>query len=192
MFGLPLGIGFFGTAFSEPRLIKLASGYKAFTLTRAKNPPSFSPMAPDYGIAGTTRWKPSRGARKEPARDEKRAHRISSDESSSLRVLRRLHSAARSAPVAPIVAAMVAGNSEEGLQRQILLSPLGFGSAPQDPGRALRLAALTCAAVRRESASARFATGPSHVIRLDAPVCSRCGSRGRPSGFALPDKIVRS
>ena len=73
VFGLPLGISFFGTAFSEPTLIKLASGYEAFTQSRAKNPPSFAPMAPDYGIAGTTRWNPSREAHKAPAREEKDA-----------------------------------------------------------------------------------------------------------------------
>src|SRR5436305_14909858 len=31
VFGVPLGISFFGTAFSEPTLIKLASGYEAAT-----------------------------------------------------------------------------------------------------------------------------------------------------------------
>src|SRR5256886_7518378 len=30
VFGVPLGISFFGTAFSEPKLIKLASGYESF------------------------------------------------------------------------------------------------------------------------------------------------------------------
>jgi amidase len=45
--GVPLGISFFGTAFSEPKLIKLASGYEAFTQARAKNLPQFLPTLPD-------------------------------------------------------------------------------------------------------------------------------------------------
>jgi amidase len=45
--GVPLGISFFGTAFSEPMLIKLASGYEAFTQARAKNLPQFLPTLPD-------------------------------------------------------------------------------------------------------------------------------------------------
>jgi amidase len=54
VFGVPFGISFFGTAFSEPTLIKLASGYEAFTHARAKNLPTFAPTAPDDHIAGTT------------------------------------------------------------------------------------------------------------------------------------------
>jgi len=38
-FGLPIGITFMGTAFSEPTLIKLASGFEA--VTRARRPPQF-------------------------------------------------------------------------------------------------------------------------------------------------------
>ncbi len=45
--GVPLGISFFGTAFSEPKLIKLASGYEAFTQARAQNLPQFLPTLPD-------------------------------------------------------------------------------------------------------------------------------------------------
>jgi amidase len=39
--GVPLGISFFGTAFSEPTLIKLASGSEAATQVRAHNLPTF-------------------------------------------------------------------------------------------------------------------------------------------------------
>ncbi|HXM59056.1 MAG TPA: amidase [Candidatus Dormibacteraeota bacterium] len=38
-FGLPIGITFMGTAFSEPTLIKLASGFEA--VTKARRPPKF-------------------------------------------------------------------------------------------------------------------------------------------------------
>jgi len=38
-FGLPVGITFMGTAFSEPTLIKVASGFEA--VTRARRPPRF-------------------------------------------------------------------------------------------------------------------------------------------------------
>src|SRR5260370_21784154 len=44
--GVPLGISFFGTAFSGPKLIKLASRYEAFTQARAKNRPQFLPTLP--------------------------------------------------------------------------------------------------------------------------------------------------
>jgi amidase len=43
-FGLPVGISFMGTAFSEPTLIKLASGFEA--VTRARRPPTFIPTQP--------------------------------------------------------------------------------------------------------------------------------------------------
>ena len=46
VFGVPFGISFFGTAFSEPTLIKLASGYEAVTQARAHNLPSFSLTVP--------------------------------------------------------------------------------------------------------------------------------------------------
>jgi amidase len=52
--GVPLGISFFGTAFSEPTLIKLASGFEAVTRVRAHNLPTFSPTVPFDHIAGTT------------------------------------------------------------------------------------------------------------------------------------------
>jgi amidase len=50
--GVPLGISFFGTAFSEPTLIKLASGYEAFTHARAHNLPTFSATVPFDHVKG--------------------------------------------------------------------------------------------------------------------------------------------
>ena len=52
-FGAPMGISFFGTAFSEPTLIKLASGFEAVTQARAHNLPTFAPTVPNYSIQGT-------------------------------------------------------------------------------------------------------------------------------------------
>jgi amidase len=52
-FGVPMGISFFGTAFSEPTLIKLASGFEAVTKVRAHNLPTFAPTVPFNNIAGT-------------------------------------------------------------------------------------------------------------------------------------------
>ncbi len=43
-FGVPLGISFMGTAFSEPKLIKLASGFEA--VTRARQKPQFLQTLP--------------------------------------------------------------------------------------------------------------------------------------------------
>ena len=54
VFGVPLGISFFGTAFSEPTLIKLASGYEAATKVRAHNLPTFAGTIPSGHIQGTT------------------------------------------------------------------------------------------------------------------------------------------
>jgi amidase len=54
VFGAPMGISFFGTAFSEPTLIKLASGFEAFTQVRAHNLPTFAQTVPNYSIQGTT------------------------------------------------------------------------------------------------------------------------------------------
>jgi amidase len=53
VYGVPFGISFFGTAFSEPRLIKLASGFEAATQARSKNLPTFAPRLPDDHVAGT-------------------------------------------------------------------------------------------------------------------------------------------
>jgi amidase len=58
VFGVPLGISFFGTAFSEPTLIKLASGYEAFTQVRANNLPTFARTVPFQHINGTTLMPP--------------------------------------------------------------------------------------------------------------------------------------
>ncbi len=52
VFGVPLGISFFGTAFSEPTLIRLASGYEAVTQARAHNLPTFAATAPFDHIQG--------------------------------------------------------------------------------------------------------------------------------------------
>ena len=46
VFGIPFGITFFGTAFSEPKLITLASGFEAVTQARARNLPKFTPDHP--------------------------------------------------------------------------------------------------------------------------------------------------
>jgi amidase len=48
--GLPVGISFFGTAFSEPTLIKLASGFEAATHARAV--PTFAPSLPSDHVQG--------------------------------------------------------------------------------------------------------------------------------------------
>jgi amidase len=50
VFGVPLGISFFGTAFSEGKLIKLASGYEAATQARAKNLPQLLQSIPDSPV----------------------------------------------------------------------------------------------------------------------------------------------
>jgi amidase len=52
VFGVPFGISFFGTAFSEPTLIKLASGYEAVTQARAHNLPKITPTVPFDHIQG--------------------------------------------------------------------------------------------------------------------------------------------
>jgi hypothetical protein len=77
-FGVPLGISFFGTAFSEPTLIKLASGFEAATEIRAKNLPTFAPMTPSDNIQGTTLRKPRKAAPAVPAPDagKKKAHHL--------------------------------------------------------------------------------------------------------------------
>jgi amidase len=62
VYGIPLGVSFFGSAFSEPTLIKLASGFEAQTQARAKNLPTFAASLPDTNVTGTTLTKPSRRA----------------------------------------------------------------------------------------------------------------------------------
>ena len=82
--GMPVGISFFGSAFSEPTLIKLASGFEA--VTRARRPPTFAPTLPADHLAGVplgppkgddddddddhgdTKHKQRRGAAKRPHR----------------------------------------------------------------------------------------------------------------------------
>jgi amidase len=60
VFGVPLGISFFGTAFSEPTLIKLASGFEAATQVRAHNLPTFSQTVPFDHIQGVPVVPPHR------------------------------------------------------------------------------------------------------------------------------------
>jgi amidase len=73
VFGAPMGISFFGTAFSEPTLIKLASGFEAATQVRAHNLPTFAATVPFNNIAGTTLMPPhqrdalSKGSGTQPA-----------------------------------------------------------------------------------------------------------------------------
>jgi amidase len=61
-YGVPLGISFFGTAFSEPTLIRLASGFEAATQVRAHNLPTFAATAPSTNVQGTTLTKPAHKA----------------------------------------------------------------------------------------------------------------------------------
>ena len=61
-YGVPLGISFFGTAFSEPTLIRLASGFEAVTQVRARNLPTFAATAPFTNVQGTTLTAPRRHA----------------------------------------------------------------------------------------------------------------------------------
>lgn len=87
-FGVPMGVSFFGTAFSEPTLIKLASGFEAVTKVRAHNLPTFAATVPFNNIAGTTLVPPQlRNVRpgrsqipaaeaKTPGTDVKRLHHL--------------------------------------------------------------------------------------------------------------------
>jgi amidase len=67
VFGVPLGISFMSTAFSEPTLIKLASGFEAVTRTRAQNPPTFALALPDEHVDGTTVRKPRAQSKQQKA-----------------------------------------------------------------------------------------------------------------------------
>jgi len=58
VFGIPLGVSFFQTAFGERKLIALASGYEAVTQVRAHNLPTFPATVPDHNISGTTLKRP--------------------------------------------------------------------------------------------------------------------------------------
>ena len=69
--GMPMGISFLGTAFSEPTLIKLASGFEA--ATNARIVPTFTGNVTTANTAGTTLTRPK------PAKlpdDAKRPHRM--------------------------------------------------------------------------------------------------------------------
>src|SRR5215831_4991951 len=68
VFGAPMGVSFFGTAFSEPTLIKLASGFEAVTKVRKHNLPTFAQTVPFDHIAGTTLVPPAQRNRV-PAED---------------------------------------------------------------------------------------------------------------------------
>jgi len=75
--GAPMGISFFGTAFSEPKLIKLASGFEAFTQARSKNLPTFASTLPFNNIQGAPLTKPHHGSPLAPANpDRKIPHNI--------------------------------------------------------------------------------------------------------------------
>jgi amidase len=77
VFGIPLGISFFGTAFSEPTLIRLASGFEAATQVRAHNLPTFSATVPFNNIQGTTVAPPRRHADPvKPVTTTKTAHHL--------------------------------------------------------------------------------------------------------------------
>jgi amidase len=72
-YGVPLGISFFGTAFSEPKLIKLASGFEAATQVRAHNLPTFAATAPSTNVQGTTLTAPHRHAAPPASANAKKA-----------------------------------------------------------------------------------------------------------------------
>ncbi len=76
VFGVPLGISFFGTAFSEPTLIRLASGFEAATQVRAQNLPTFSPTVPFNNTQGTTLTRPRRHAVPANANAAKMPHHL--------------------------------------------------------------------------------------------------------------------
>jgi len=58
--GLPMGVSFIGTAFSEPTLITLASGFEA--VTHARIDPTFIPNITKANTAGTTLVHPPKTA----------------------------------------------------------------------------------------------------------------------------------
>ena len=61
VFGIPLGVSFFGPPFSEPTLITLASGFEAATQARAKNLPTFAATVPFDHMKGTKLGPPRHG-----------------------------------------------------------------------------------------------------------------------------------
>ena len=69
--GVPVGISFIGTAFSEPTLIRLASGFEA--ATHARTVPTFAPSLPDTHLVGV----PLMPVHRDEHRDNgKRPHRM--------------------------------------------------------------------------------------------------------------------
>jgi amidase len=68
----PMGISFFGTAFSEPKLIRLASGFEAVTQVRAHNLPTFARTVPNEHIDGTT-LNPPKNQRVPPPSNKKQS-----------------------------------------------------------------------------------------------------------------------
>ena len=79
VFGIPMGISFFGTAFSEPKLITLASGFEAVTHVRADNPPTFANTVPSDHIDGTTLRKPRGKSQQQQAKqggEHRRPHHL--------------------------------------------------------------------------------------------------------------------
>ena len=76
VFGVPLGISFINTAFSEPTLIKLASGYEAATRVRAHNLPTFAETVPFNNIQGTTVTPPHRRAAPPTVKPSRTPHHL--------------------------------------------------------------------------------------------------------------------
>jgi amidase len=72
--GLPMGISFLGTAFSEPTLIKLASGFEA--ATHARFLPTFTGNVTSDHVAGTTVTPPSASAMPAATVTNKKPHRM--------------------------------------------------------------------------------------------------------------------
>jgi amidase len=64
IFGLPVGMSFVGTAFSEPKLIKLASGFEAATKARIK--PQFLPTLPTDQAPPSRKGKGPKATRPRP------------------------------------------------------------------------------------------------------------------------------
>ena len=78
VFGLPMGVSFIGTAFSEPELIKLAAGFEAATHVRADNPPTFAPYMPFNHMQGTTTAKPTGSGKSKAIKPAAATRRLSS------------------------------------------------------------------------------------------------------------------
>jgi amidase len=76
VFGVPLGISFFGTAFSEPTLIKLASGYEAATHARARNLPTFAATVPFDHVKGPLQQDTESDSPEHPAAAEAASNAI--------------------------------------------------------------------------------------------------------------------